>query len=186
MTPTAVEVCALQLYSAVAAEVGLRRCRRCGRVFSRQRGRARHDDSHRRNDAQYCSKRCAQSAAAAAYRGRQGGLTECPSAVTVKAVSTRRGMGAGAAQSPCPAAPSRGVSAGRIVKIHRVSSRALKTAQRWGLVERNVAELVSPPRQEVREMDFLTREEVKRLVGTARGTPDEATWLLALLGLRQG
>lgn len=80
----------------------------------------------------------------------------------------------------------RGLSAGRVVKVHRVLSKALKVAQRWGYVDRNVAELVTPPRAADREMEYFTKDEVRRLIATLRGRGNEARWLLALLGLRQG
>ena len=81
---------------------------------------------------------------------------------------------------------AKGLSAGRIVKVHRVLSKALKVAQRWGYIDRNVAELVTPPRANDREMEYFTKDEVKKLITTIRGRDDEARWLLALLGLRQG
>lgn len=80
----------------------------------------------------------------------------------------------------------KGLSAGRILKVHRVLSKALKVAQRWGYVDRNVAELVTPPRAADREMEYLTKEEVKKLITAIHGRGDESRWLLALLGLRQG
>ena len=80
----------------------------------------------------------------------------------------------------------KGLSAGRVVKVHRVLSKSLKVAQRWGYIDRNVAELVTPPRATDREMEFFTKDEVKKLITTIRGRDDEARWLLALLGLRQG
>lgn len=70
---TSLEVAALQIYNAVVKEFGFKTCARCGRTFSRQRGRAKYteDESHRRSDAMYCSKECAQRAASESYRQRK-------------------------------------------------------------------------------------------------------------------
>mgnify|MGYP003815683701 CR=1 FL=1 len=68
--PTAIEVCALQLYNATVSEIGLTTCALCGRVFYRQRGRATHVDHHRQR-ASYCTNKCAQNAAQRASRARK-------------------------------------------------------------------------------------------------------------------
>jgi len=79
-----------------------------------------------------------------------------------------------------------GVTPSRLLKIHRVLSRSLRIAAKWGYVDRNVATLVSPPRVEEKEPSFLTSSQVSQLLEVIKGSPDESRWLLALLGLRQG
>lgn len=69
--PTALEVCALQLYNATISEVGLKDCAFCGRVFHLQRGRAKYADHHRRPDAKYCTAKCSRQASVRAYRARR-------------------------------------------------------------------------------------------------------------------
>ena len=69
--PTALEVCALQLYNATISEVGLKECAFCGRVFHLQRGRAKYADHHRRPDAKYCTAKCSRQAASRAHRARR-------------------------------------------------------------------------------------------------------------------
>lgn len=78
------------------------------------------------------------------------------------------------------------LSPSRILKIHRVLSRALSQAVRWGVVDRNVASLVPPPRQPQKQMKFFDPTEVRTLVSFIEGDPWSARWHLALLGLRQG
>jgi integrase len=79
-----------------------------------------------------------------------------------------------------------GVTPSRLLKIHRVLSRSLRIASKLGYVDRNVATLVSPPRVEEKEPSFLTSNQVSTLLDSIRDSKNEARWLLALLGLRQG
>ena len=69
--PTALEVCALQLYNATISDIGLKECAFCRRVFHLQRGRAKYSDHHRRPDAKYCTPKCANHASLTAYRTRK-------------------------------------------------------------------------------------------------------------------
>ena len=66
--------------------------------------------------------------------------------------------------------------------------RALGTAERWGLVGRNVAALVDGPRRERgSDRPTLSVEDAKQLLRVARGNRLQALFLLAvLLGLREG
>ena len=78
----------------------------------------------------------------------------------------------------------------RIVQYTRaVLRRALGYALKWGLVSRNVATLVDPPRSQRRPAKWLTGEQARFLLDHAR-TADNRLWpLLAtavLTGLRQG
>lgn len=64
---------------------------------------------------------------------------------------------------------------------------ALNKAMRWGLVARNVATLVDPPRVEHRDVRVLSPEETRRLLDAARGDPMEGLIVLAVsTGLRLG
>ena len=70
---------------------------------------------------------------------------------------------------------------------HAVLSRALKQALRWGLVPRNVADAVDPPKVRREEVEALSPDQVKELLGAARGERLEALYVLAVYtGLRQG
>ena len=81
------------------------------------------------------------------------------------------------------------VSPRTVGHAHRVLHTALETAVRWGYVARNIAELVDPPKVTKPEMRFLTAEQARQLLDTARATghPDEALYTLLLAtGLRLG
>jgi len=67
--------------------------------------------------------------------------------------------------------------------LRRVLGQALK----WGLVTRNVATLVEPPKSRRAEVQPFTEEEARALLAAARGDRLEALYAVALtLGLRQG
>ena len=64
---------------------------------------------------------------------------------------------------------------------------AFGTAVRLGLVPRNITEYVTPPRMMRHEMQVLMPEQVRMLLGAARGNKLEALYVLALsTGMRQG
>jgi integrase len=68
-----------------------------------------------------------------------------------------------------------------------VLRRALVTAERWGLVTRNVAKLVDPPRVPKHEIRPLTPAQAKRLIDKAEDDRLKAHYVTALgTGLRQG
>ncbi len=80
-----------------------------------------------------------------------------------------------------------GLSAMSVQHLHAVLHRALGQAARWGLVARNVADLVTPPRGARREMKTLSPEQARVLLDTAAGERLEAIYVLALTtGIRQG
>ncbi len=65
--------------------------------------------------------------------------------------------------------------------------RALKDAVRWGLVARNVCDLVSPPRRAHYEFKSLTKEQAQQLLTALHGHNMEALFVLALTtGMRRG
>ncbi|MBX6770850.1 MAG: site-specific integrase [Chloroflexi bacterium] len=71
--------------------------------------------------------------------------------------------------------------------VHAVLHRALDQAVRWGLIPRNVADLVDPPRPARTEMQPLTVEQVKRFLEAARDDRLHALYVLAVTtGLRIG
>jgi len=64
---------------------------------------------------------------------------------------------------------------------------ALGQALKWGLVARNVATLVDPPRQTRRRIDPWTPEEARQFLETIQGDRLEALFSVALaMGLREG
>ena len=80
-----------------------------------------------------------------------------------------------------------GQAAASIIKIHRVVHRALEDALRFGLVSRNTADAVRPPRPPHREMTTFSPAEARQFLDTARGDPLEALFVLAVTtGARQG
>jgi len=71
--------------------------------------------------------------------------------------------------------------------VHRVVHGMLGKAFRWGVVARNVAALVSPPRVRVREKVMLTPEQVRAFLRTAEGHRLETLFTLAITtGARSG
>ena len=81
-----------------------------------------------------------------------------------------------------------GLSPRRVQYIHAVLRRALVTAERWGMVTRNVAKLVDPPR--VPEARDHARSRPSRRSGSSTRPKDDryrALYVTALgTGLRQG
>ena len=71
--------------------------------------------------------------------------------------------------------------------LHAVLHRALGQATRWGLVARNVADLVTPPRAERHEMQTLSPEQARAFLEASQGDRFHALYVLALsTGMRQG
>jgi integrase len=80
-----------------------------------------------------------------------------------------------------------GLSPTTVTHFHNVLHKALKDAERWGLVARNVCKLVSPPRRVRYEIKPLTIEQVHSLLEAAKGHSMEALFNLALAtGMRRG
>jgi integrase len=71
--------------------------------------------------------------------------------------------------------------------IHTTLHRALKQAVRWGLVPRNAAAGVDPPRVRTPEMRPLSPMQARTLLNAASGDRLEALYVLAITtGMRQG
>ena len=80
-----------------------------------------------------------------------------------------------------------GLSPASVRYIHAVLHRSLKQAVKWGLIPRNMAEAVDPPRPTRKEINPLSPEEARKLLEVARGDRLEALYVLAITcGLRQG
>lgn len=71
--------------------------------------------------------------------------------------------------------------------VHGCLHSALEQAVKWGLVPRNVAGLVDPPRVRRKEIQALDNGQVRSLLAAADGTRWEALLTLAIAtGMRQG
>ncbi len=76
----------------------------------------------------------------------------------------------------------------RTVRLcHAVLHRALGQAAKWGLIPRNVADLVDAPKVPKKEFAPLSPEEAQKLLAAAEGDRFYALYVLAVTcGLRQG
>jgi integrase len=80
-----------------------------------------------------------------------------------------------------------GLSPRSVAIIRAVLRLALRQAERWGMVSRNVATLVAAPRVIRREIRPLDPDQARRLLEVIDGDPYEALYVTALaVGLRQG
>lgn len=80
-----------------------------------------------------------------------------------------------------------GLSPSSVHHLHAILHRALGRAARWGVVPRNVADLVDAPPLAHHEMRTLSPEESRLFLETAVGDRLEALYVLALTtGMRQG
>ena len=80
-----------------------------------------------------------------------------------------------------------GLSRTSVQLMHGVLHKALDQAMRWGLVPRNVSDLVTAPRRSTPEMRTLSPEEARVLLEAASGERLEALYVLAITcGLRLG
>lgn len=82
---------------------------------------------------------------------------------------------------------TRGLSPRSVAIIRAVLRRALVQAERWGLVTRNVAKLVEPPRVQRPHIRPLDADEARRFLRAIADDRHEALYLVAIgVGLRQG
>ncbi len=81
----------------------------------------------------------------------------------------------------------RGGLSPKTVRHHHVTLHdALQCAVKWGLLARNPADAVDPPRFQPHEMHTLNEDDVRRFLEVARGTPHYALFYLALYtGMRR-
>ena len=80
-----------------------------------------------------------------------------------------------------------GLAPRTVLHVHRSLSKALKQAKDDGLIPRNAAEPVKPPRPRKEEIRPLTPEQVRALFASVSGTRNEALYVVAVTaGLRRG
>jgi integrase len=80
-----------------------------------------------------------------------------------------------------------GLSPSTVIYYHSILHNALETAVTWGLVSRNVCDLVTPPRRVRFEIQPFTLEQVQSFFAAIRGHKWELLFNLALAtGMRQG
>lgn len=80
-----------------------------------------------------------------------------------------------------------GCSPQSVKHMHRMLGKALNDARRWGLIERNVVSLVTPPRVPRYEMKVFTAEQARQFLAAAEGHFLEALFVVAITtGARQG
>ena len=79
-----------------------------------------------------------------------------------------------------------GLAPGTLIKHHNLLREALSHAVRWGLVARNVAEAVDPPRSQRKEMRAFASTELHHVLNACQGTPWHPIFhTLAWTGLRR-
>lgn len=82
---------------------------------------------------------------------------------------------------------SKGKSSTYVRHMHACLHRALEDALRFGLVQRNVADLVKAPPMGKRPMHVYTPEQARRFLEAAKGDRLEALYVVALsTGMREG
>jgi integrase len=80
-----------------------------------------------------------------------------------------------------------GASPTSVHHLHAVLHRALRQAFEWGILVRNVADLVKPPRMTRREMSTLSPEQARALLDAVAGDRLEALYVVGITtGMRQG
>ena len=80
-----------------------------------------------------------------------------------------------------------GLSPTTVRHLHTVLHRALRQAVRWGLVSRNVTEMVDPPRMVKSHHQALTADQAKHFLVSVREDQMEALYVLAIMtGMRLG
>ncbi|MBI2862918.1 MAG: site-specific integrase [Chloroflexi bacterium] len=90
-------------------------------------------------------------------------------------------------QAFCSQKLAEGLSLRTVQYLRAIIHRSLDQALRWGLIARNPADLVDPPRPRTQEIKPLTLEQTARLLETAKPGRFYALYVLAITtGLRQG
>jgi len=80
-----------------------------------------------------------------------------------------------------------GMASATVIYYHSVLHNALDMAVKWGLVARNVCNMVTLPRRERFEIQPLSVEQVQKFLMAVRGNKYEALFTLALAtGMRRG
>lgn len=76
-----------------------------------------------------------------------------------------------------------------ILDHHRVISKILSTAVKWGLLEKNVAMRADPPKVPHREISYLNEQEVRKMLTLLEKEPIQYQTMITLLvytGIRRG
>ena len=76
-----------------------------------------------------------------------------------------------------------------ILEHHRVISKILATAVKWGLLEKNVAERADPPKVPHREISYLNEEQTKEMLSLLENEPIQYKTMIVILiytGIRRG
>ena len=80
-----------------------------------------------------------------------------------------------------------GLSRLTVLKIHQIIHKALSHAVRWGMVTRNVTDLVDAPKREKKPMSIWTPEQVVHFLSVTKDHPYWLIWVLAIYGsMRRG
>jgi integrase len=80
----------------------------------------------------------------------------------------------------------KGLSNQSVVHAHRVLSEALKHGVQWGIIPRNPAEQVSPPRPESKDLQVWDMAVIKKFLLAAKDSPFADAFLLLLYsGMRR-
>lgn len=74
----------------------------------------------------------------------------------------------------------KGLSNQSVVHAHRVLSEALKHAVGWGVIPKNPAESVSPPRPEPKEVEVWGEDTIQRFIEAYQDSPFHEAFVLAL------
>jgi integrase len=79
------------------------------------------------------------------------------------------------------------LSAGTVLKVHRMLHSAFHLAVRWGAMPHNTTELVIAPTRQRHEFETFTPEQARDFLGVVRGDRLEALYVVAITtGMREG
>lgn len=82
---------------------------------------------------------------------------------------------------------AKGLSGQTVLHVHRLLYTTLRQAVAWQLLSRNVAEAVTPPRPEPKDIAPLAKKEILTLLSVVKGTELEAPTVISLgTGMRMG
>src|SRR5258706_1205206 len=80
-----------------------------------------------------------------------------------------------------------GLSKLTVLIIHQLIHKALSNAEKWGMVSRNVSNLIEAPKREKRPMSVWTPEQVLQFLSATKNHPYWLIWVLAIYGsMRRG
>ena len=79
--------------------------------------------------------------------------------------------------------PITGLSPRTVGHVHRALHKLLKVAVEWGVIQRNVAEVVRPPKVHATELEILSVEQARTLIEKLKDRP---LYPIVVLGLATG